>query len=115
MWYRLRVCRKAGSGMGGGFTSLADVRNATRRVQTLNQQITRAQNNIQIAEGRVSRNYAAALGATESGQKRIQTARNSYDRDKTRLDGLIKERDNLNRRLEQWRRRQERNQRGGPF
>lgn len=106
--FQMNLQMFGGRGGSSGVYSLAKMRQDMKRVTTLTQQITRMQNNIRIAEGRISGYEAASMGATEGGRQRVRSAQNTYEKDKARLGDLIKERDKLNKKLDAQRRRNER-------
>lgn len=105
-----------GRGSSSGKTPTREqVLGYTKRTKTLNAQISRLENNISIAEGRISMDKAASFGATESGRKRLASAKRTYKKDKSRLAELRSERDDLNKKIEKYRRSQNRRAADVPF
>ena len=109
--FKMNLQLFGGRGGASGSYSFSDALADQKRLTSLKAQISKAQHNIRISEGRLDYHSWALLGATEAGRQRVARAKKSADRDRTRLDSLIKERDQITRRLDRYRKRGQ----GGTF
>lgn len=94
-----------GRGGSSGVYSMAQAVADGKRLKTLNQQIGKLERSERIRSGNIDVYNAAGMGVTAAGRRRWDSAIRNADKDRARLPELINERDQINRRLERWRRR----------